>query len=96
VRTLRPGEVVAEQGQRVPGMYIVGAGRLELVSEDGSVYSELGPGEFLFSAQVLSAGAAPKTARAGRLGALVLVAERKVAHELVTSVPPLLELLAEE
>jgi hypothetical protein len=95
VRTLRPGEIVAEQGQRVPGMYIVGAGRLELISEDGNVDSELGPGEFLFSAQVLSAGAAPKTARAGKLGALVLVAERKVAHELVTSVPPLLELLAE-
>ncbi|MBN1607322.1 MAG: cyclic nucleotide-binding domain-containing protein [Polyangiaceae bacterium] len=96
VRTLRPGEVVAEQGQRVPGMHIVGAGRLELISDDGRVDSELGPGEFLFSAQVLSAGAAPKTARAGKLGALVLVAERKVAHELVTSVPPLLELLAEE
>jgi hypothetical protein len=96
VRTLRPGEVVAERGQRVPGMHIVGAGRLELISDDGRVDAELGPGEFLFSAQVLSAGAAPKTARAGNLGALVLVAERRVAHELVTSVPPLLELLSEE
>lgn len=96
VRTLRPGEIVAAQGQRVPGMHIVGAGRLELVGEDGTLQSEVGPGEFLFAAQVLTAGLAPKTARAGSQGALVLVAERKVAHELVTSVPPLLELLAEE
>jgi hypothetical protein len=32
--------------------------------------------------------------RAGKQGALVLVTDRMAAHELMVSVPPLLELLA--
>jgi len=93
VKVLQPGDVVCQQGKAVPGMHIVGAGRLELVDGD-VVVGELGPGEILFGSEILSAAPAPRTARAGRGGALVLVASRMAAHELMMSVPPLLELLA--
>jgi signal-transduction protein with cAMP-binding, CBS, and nucleotidyltransferase domain len=96
VRTLEPGETIAEAGQPVRAMHIIGAGRVELVSDSGEVEEERGPGDFLFAAQMLSAGSAPKGARAGKSGALVLVADRGVAHELMVSVPPLLEVLADE
>jgi hypothetical protein len=75
----------------------VGAGRIEIVEgagDNAEVLDELGPGDFLFAAQVLQGGAAPSVARAGKSGALVLFAERKVAHELLVSVPPLLEIFA--
>jgi hypothetical protein len=87
---LLPDELLVEKGKPVGGLYIVGAGRLKL----GSSESELGPGDFLFAQQILGGGAAPSTARAGAAGALLMVAERHAAHELMLSVPPLLELLA--
>jgi hypothetical protein len=93
VRLLLGGEVLLEAGKPLDGMYIVGAGRLELVV-DGEVVDELGPGDFLFTEQILAAGAAPSTARAGKTGALLLFAQRMTAHELLVSVPPLLEILA--
>ncbi len=95
VRTLLPGERIVEQGKPVPGLFIVGGGRVEIVGEGAAEPSdELGPGDFVFSAQVLSASPAPAGARAGKDGALVLFAERHAAHELMLSVPPLLEILA--
>ncbi|HEX2882370.1 MAG TPA: cyclic nucleotide-binding domain-containing protein, partial [Polyangiaceae bacterium] len=94
VRAYAPGEQLIGKGTPVPGLYIVGAGRVDLLSDDDShAVSALLPGDFLFPQGVLSAGAAPSTARAGTKGALLLVANRSVAHELVTSVPPLLEAL---
>jgi hypothetical protein len=87
---LLPDELLVEKGKPVGGLYIVGAGRLKL----GNSESELGPGDFLFAQQILGGGAAPTTARAGAAGALLMVAERHAAHELMLSVPPLLELLA--
>jgi len=93
VRVLLGGEVLLEPGKPVDGMYIVGAGRIELVS-DGDILDELGPGDFLFAEQILAAGSAPSTARAGKTGALLLFAPRMTAHELLVSVPPLLEILA--
>jgi len=93
VRLLLGGEVLLEPGKPVDGMYIVGAGRLELVVE-GDVVDELGPGDFLFAEQILAAGGAPSVARAGKTGALLLFAPRMTAHELLVSVPPLLEILA--
>ncbi|HWZ92411.1 MAG TPA: hypothetical protein VNW92_26280, partial [Polyangiaceae bacterium] len=69
------------------------AGRIEIGDGD-AIESELGPGDFLFAAQVLSGGAAPHAARAGKGGALALFAGRHVAHELLLSVPPLLEIFA--
>ncbi|MFZ5889631.1 MAG: cyclic nucleotide-binding domain-containing protein [Myxococcota bacterium] len=97
VRRLLPNEVIAPAGKPVPGMVIVGAGRIELVDDNkpGSApLDELGPGSFVYAAQILQASPAPHTARAGDDGALILFAERKVAHELMVSVPPLLGIFA--
>jgi hypothetical protein len=97
VRALMPYEVLVDKGGPVPGLHIVGAGRIEIAegaSDSAEVLDELGPGDFLFAAEVLQGGAAPAVARAGKSGALVLFAERKVAHELLVSVPPLLEIFA--
>lgn len=93
VRALLSEEVLVEAGCTVPGMYIVGGGRIELLNGEGGV-DTLGPGEFLFPAQVLAAGKASRSARAGADGALVLFADRMTAHELLVSVPPLIEILA--
>jgi hypothetical protein len=93
IKRLLPNEVLTTRGQAVGGMYIVAAGRIEVVDGE-EIESELGPGDFLFGAQVLSNGKAPRDARAGKGGALVLFAARSVAHELLLSVPPLLEIFA--
>jgi len=47
----------------------------------------------LFAPQVLAAGAAPLLRAPGAAGALLMAADRHAAHELMLSVPPLLELL---
>jgi len=88
-----PGEELVEKGKPVGGMFIVAAGRVQIV-DGADVKDELGSGEFLFASQVLAGGAAPHSARAGRGGTLVLFAGRGVAHELLVSVPPLLEIFA--
>jgi hypothetical protein len=90
---LEPSETLLEAGQTVNGMYVVGAGHIELVGHEGPG-GTLNPGDFLFPAQVMAGGGAPHTARAGGGGALLLRAERMAAHELLVSVPPLLEILA--
>lgn len=92
VRRLLPDDVIIESGSPVSGMFIVGAGRLEVVAEAG--VQELLPGDFVLPEQILSAGKAPATVRAGAGGALVLFGERMIAHELLVSVPPLIEILS--
>jgi hypothetical protein len=98
VKTLLPYEVLVECGSTLPGLHIVGGGRIEIIVETddgvGEVDDELGPGDFLFAPQVLGGAGAPSTARAGKGGALVLFADRMTTHELLVSVPPLLEILA--
>lgn len=97
VRRVLPGEIVCRQGEKLVGMYVVGAGGIEIVvgsGDDGRVSRVLGSGEVLFARQVLGAGTAPALARGAPSGALVLFAPRAVAHELMVSVPPLLEILA--
>jgi hypothetical protein len=94
MRSLLPGEVIVSQGKTVPGMHIVGGGLVELVDSSGSVVSTCAPGEFILTEQVLAGGVSPVTVRAASCGALVLFAPRLVAHELLVSVPPLLEILA--
>ena len=94
VRTLMAGDEIVQQGKAVPGMFIVGGGTLELVNAEGERIGELGPGEFLFASEVMTAAPAPAVARAGDGGALVLFAARHAAHELMLSVPPLLEILS--
>ncbi len=95
VKRLLPGEVIVEVGAELPGMHIVGVGRVEIVDAEGErVADELAAGDFLFASEVMSHGSAPATARAGEGGALILFADRMTAHELLVSVPPLLEILA--
>jgi len=97
VRRLLPGEIIAHGGKAMPGMVIVGAGRLEVVEGEGDaarVLEDLHPGDFLFAPQILQGSPAPATARAGKAGALVLFADRKIAHELLVGVPPLLGIFA--
>lgn len=94
VRRYGPGDVLLEKGKPVDGMYIVGAGWVELLEDDGSVREELGPGDFMFRATILAAGKASHTARAGQGGALMLFAPRMSTHELLATCPPFIELVA--
>ncbi|MCL2726515.1 MAG: hypothetical protein FWD69_19015 [Polyangiaceae bacterium] len=94
LRPLVPGEIIVETGSPVPGLVLVGAGQIEIV-HDGNVTDTVGSGEFVFPNGVLGASAAPGTARAGVGGALVMFGDRMVAHELLMTCPPLIELLAE-
>ncbi len=93
IRTLEPGEVVVNAGETVPGLLLVGIGELELAKAEG-VSAIVGSGEFLFPTEVLGAGSAPYTARAGAGGALVMFGDRHVAQELLVTCPPLLEVFA--
>lgn len=93
MRPLIPGEVVVRDGEPVPGLLLVGIGELELVNGE-KVLGNVGSGDFLFPTEVLGAGLAPATARAGVGGALVLFGDRQVAQELLVTCPPLLEVLA--
>ncbi len=93
MRTLAAGEIVVRTGEPIPGLLLVGVGQLELV--DGDVVSGVvGSGQFLFAGEVLGAGAAPLTARAGSGGTLVLFGDRLIAQELLVTCPPLLEVFA--
>jgi CRP-like cAMP-binding protein len=93
VKAFGPGEIIVTEGKAVPGLHVVGGGKVEFVEGD-VMTDEATPGDFLFAAEVLSAGKAHATARAGKSGAIVLFASRAVAHEMLMSVPPLLEILA--
>ncbi|HMJ56266.1 MAG TPA: hypothetical protein VK540_29565 [Polyangiaceae bacterium] len=94
-RILQPHEVLAAAGLPVPGLVIVGVGTVDLDDDGGGhVRDKLMPGDFLFATEVLGAEAAPATARAGAKGAIVLFGARAVAHELLVSCPPLLEIFA--
>ena len=93
VRLLQAGDVLIEQSKPVPGLQVVGGGRLEAV-RDGVVTGELMPGDLVFGSSVLSHEPAPATLRAAEGGALVVIVDRMTTHELLVSVPPLLELLA--
>jgi len=92
VRELSAGEIVVEKGQPVKYLLIIGQGHIEL-GPPGHEEKQLGAGDFLFPAEIVGAGAAPITARAGKGGALVLQADRAVAQELMVTCPQLLEIL---
>jgi len=95
LRTLGEHEVITTRGGATVGLLVVGGGELELLGEDGAPNGTvLRPGEFLFPSESLRAAPAPSTVRASRGGALVLLAERGVAQELLVTCPPLLEIFA--
>jgi hypothetical protein len=91
VRVLAPGEVIAERDKPMKGLFVVAVGELEVSSPRNRA---LRPGEFVFPGCVIGAEPAPHDVKAGPKGSLVLFATRPVAHELMMSVPPLLEILA--
>jgi CRP-like cAMP-binding protein len=93
MQRLLAGDVVVAAGVQIPGLLLVGIGELELLDGE-KVADVVGAGEFLFPMEVLGAGAAPRTARAGAGGALVLFGDRALAQELLVTCPPLLELFA--
>lgn len=92
VRVLSPDESVAERGKPLKGLFVAAVGELNVAS--GDEQRRLSAGEFLFPGCVIGAEPAPHDVRAGPKGGLVLFATRPVAHELMMSVPPLLEILA--
>ena len=95
LRALSQHEELATRGKPIPGLVVVGAGELEALNDDGTPSGAvLRAGEFLFPSSVLGAAPAPSTVRASQGGALVLIAERGVAQELLVTCPPLLEILA--
>lgn len=95
LRTLAEHEVITTRGGPTIGLLVVGGGELELLGDDGLPNGTvLHPGEFLFPTESLRAAPAPSTVRASRGGALVLLAERGVAQELLMTCPPLLEIFA--
>jgi hypothetical protein len=93
VRVLSPQESIAERGKPLKGLFVVAVGELN-VSSDSVTHRPIRPGEFLFPSCVIGAEPAPHDVKAGPKGGLVLFATRPVAHELMMSVPPLLEILA--
>lgn len=93
MRPLSPHEVVVKAGEAVPGLLLVGIGELELVVDD-KVSGVVSSGDFLFPTEVLGAGSAPATARAGSGGAVVMFGDRAIAQELLVTCPPLLEVFA--
>ncbi len=95
VRALAPGEVLVQAGKTLRGMHIVGGGVVEIVEAEGDAPTgDFGLGEVVFAERVLDHGPVRATARAGSAGALVLVGDPMATAELLTSVPPLLEILA--
>ena len=92
VRVLSPDESVAERGKPLKGLFVVAVGDLEV--DSGVPGGHIGSGEFVFPGCVIGAEPAPHDVKAGPKGGLVLFATRPVAHELMMSVPPLLEILA--
>jgi CRP-like cAMP-binding protein len=93
IKTYHAGDVIVEKGKPVPGIVIVGAGDVELVDGD-ALQQTLGSGDFLFADAILSADAAPMTARVGKRGAITMFGSRVLAQELLVTCPPLLEVFA--
>jgi len=90
-RALRPGAELVRAGDAVPGLLLVGVGKITI---DEPVAHVLGPGKFVFAGETLSAARASATARAGDDGAVILCADRGTTQELCVTEPLLLELLA--
>jgi hypothetical protein len=92
LKVMGAGDVVFRAGDVVAGLHVVGGGRFEL--SGGAPPGALTAGDFLLPSFALRAGPAPSQVRAGDGGALLLVAERALAQELLVTCPPLLEILS--
>jgi hypothetical protein len=93
LRELGEGDVIFEAGEPVRELCLLGQGAIELV-KDGTVIGGVNVGDFLFPGEIMAGGKASATARAGKGGALLLCTSRSIAQELMSTVPPLLEILS--
>lgn len=93
VKSKAEGTILTQAGESMDGLYVLGAGALELLDADGRVEQQLAMGDFVFPETVLSAAPAARTVRVGKGGALLLYADRMTAHELFATCPPLIEIL---
>ncbi len=91
VRVLAPRETVAERGKPLKGLFVVAVGDLRVGGTGTEIITS---GQFVFPGCVIGAEPAPADVTAGPKGGVVLFASRPIAHELMMSVPPLLEILA--
>jgi len=94
VRVVRPHEIIAEQGSKVPWLAVVGGGAVELLKGD-RVTGEVGAGDFVFPGVVVRDLPAPTTIRAGVAGALLLTGDQALARDILTGSPPLIGILGE-
>lgn len=94
VRVVRPHEIIAEQGTKLPWLAVVGAGAVELLKSD-RVTGEVGTGDFVFPGVVVRDLPAPTTIRAGGAGAILLTGDQALAREILTGSPPLIGILGE-
>jgi CRP-like cAMP-binding protein len=93
MRAFAESEVIVTEGVPVPGILLVGAGKVELVL-NGVATGEVTPGQFILASEAMSAGPSPASVRAAAGGALLFMADRKLSQELFATEPLLLELFA--
>jgi CRP-like cAMP-binding protein len=94
VKRKSPGDIIAQAGSPMDGLYVLGVGSLQLLSGDGTVAGQLNSGDIVFPETLLGGSPASATVRVGKDGALVLYAARMSAHELLATCPPFIEILA--
>jgi hypothetical protein len=86
-----PNEVVANAGDEVPGLTIVGVG--SIILEHPQKPETFAAGDIVLPATVMGGGVTKHPLKAGPQGALVLGASRMVTVELFSTIPSLLMLL---
>lgn len=95
VRALEAGEAITDEDGPMPGLVFVVGGSVEVLEGDPpNVISDVRPGELLFPEALWAGAAAPLRSRAGAMGALLLMGDRKLALDFAESVPVVGELLS--
>jgi len=95
VRPLEAGEAITDEDGPMPGLVFVVGGSVEVLEGDPpNVISDVRPGELLFPEALWAGAAAPLRSRAGAMGALLLMGDRKLALDFAESVPIVGELLS--
>jgi CBS domain-containing protein len=81
------GESVVRAGDPLPGLYVIRAGEVRVTDANGTLVSELGPGNTFGERGLLRGGKAVTTAEAMTDTRLLLIPEA-LFHELFASEPP--------
>ena len=91
LKRLAPGEVWVEQGKPMPGVCLLGLGKLQ-----AGTLQDYGPGDVPFAESALACEPLELPLTAGAKGALLWVGTRAALFELLTSAPTLLESLTSQ